>query len=80
MLGILLDAAIIAFFIFMFKKCAVKSQLKNAMESVSFIIYHRRQEILHDREDHLHHRKEILHHHEDNLQGIASHVDTAEKA
>lgn len=38
MLGILLDAAIIAFFIFMFKKCAVKSQLKNAMESVSFII------------------------------------------
>ena len=38
MLGIVLDVATIAFFIFMFKKAAEKSQLKNAMESVTFII------------------------------------------
>lgn len=38
MLGIVLDAATIFFFIVMFKKCAVKSQLKNAMESLIFIV------------------------------------------
>ena len=37
MLGLVLDAAIIAFFIYMFKKCAVKSQIKNAVESMMFI-------------------------------------------
>lgn len=37
MLGILLDAATIVFFMYMFKKCAVKSQLKNAVESLAFI-------------------------------------------
>ncbi len=38
MLGIILDAATVVFFIFMFKKCAVKTQLKNAVESVIFIL------------------------------------------
>ena len=38
MLGLVLDAATIAFFIYMFKKCAVKSQLKNAVESIIFIV------------------------------------------
>lgn len=37
MLGIVLDAATVVFFIYMFKKCAVKSQLKNAVESLIFI-------------------------------------------
>ena len=37
MLGIFLDAATIVFFIYMFKKCAVKSQLKNAVESIMFV-------------------------------------------
>lgn len=37
MLGLVLDAATIFFFIYMFKKCAVKSQLKNAVESLIFI-------------------------------------------
>lgn len=34
MLGILLDAAVIVFLIFMFKKCAEKSKLQNAVESM----------------------------------------------
>ena len=38
MLGLLLDAATIFFFIYMFKKCAVKSQLKNAVESIIFVV------------------------------------------
>ena len=38
MLGIVLDVATVVFFIIMFKKCAVKSQLKNAMESVTYIV------------------------------------------
>ena len=38
MLGLVLDAAIIAFFIYMFKKCAVKSQLKNAVDSIIFVL------------------------------------------
>ena len=37
MLGLVLDVATIVFFIVMFKKCAVKSQLKNAVESLIFI-------------------------------------------
>ena len=37
MLGIVLDAATVVFFIYMFKKCAVKSQLKNAVESLIFM-------------------------------------------
>ena len=37
MFGFLLDAATIVFFLYMFKKCAVKSQLKNAVESMMFI-------------------------------------------
>ena len=37
MFGLLLDAATIVFFIYMFKKCAVKSQIKNAVESMMFI-------------------------------------------
>lgn len=37
MLGILLDAATVLFFLYMFKKSAVKTQLKNAVESMMFI-------------------------------------------
>ncbi len=37
MLGIVLDVATILFFMVMFKKCAVKTQLKNAVESLIFI-------------------------------------------
>ncbi len=37
MLGLVLDVATIVFFIVMFKKCAVKSQLKNAVESLIYI-------------------------------------------
>ena len=37
MFGFLLDAATIVFFLYMFKKCAVKAQLKNAVESMMFI-------------------------------------------
>lgn len=38
MLGILLDAATICFFIYMYKKAAVKSQLQNIMESLGFML------------------------------------------
>lgn len=38
MLGILLDIAVIIFFICMFKKCSVKSKLQNAVESLGYII------------------------------------------
>lgn len=38
MLGILLDAAVIVFFIFMFKKCAEKSKLQNAVESMVSVV------------------------------------------
>ena len=37
MLGIVLDIATICFFVYMFKKCAVKSQLQNTVESLGFI-------------------------------------------
>lgn len=38
MLGILPDVATIIFFIYMFKKCSVKSKLQNAVESLAYII------------------------------------------
>ena len=38
LLGIVLDIATICFFVYMFKKCAVKSQLQNTVESLGFII------------------------------------------
>ncbi len=38
MLGILLDAATIVFFLYMFKKCASKTKLANAVESVGYVI------------------------------------------
>lgn len=38
MLGILLDVVTIIFFIYMFKKCSVKSKLQNAVESMAYII------------------------------------------
>ena len=37
LLGIVLDIATICFFVYMFKKCAVKSQLQNTVESLGFI-------------------------------------------
>ncbi len=38
MFGIVLDIATICFFVYMFKKCAVKSQLQNTVESLVFIL------------------------------------------
>lgn len=38
MLGILLDIATILFFFYMFKKCASKTKLKNAVESIGYVI------------------------------------------
>lgn len=38
MLGLLLDIATIVFFFFMLKKCAVKTKLRNAVESIGYVI------------------------------------------
>lgn len=38
MLGILLDVASIAFLMIMLKKCSVKTKLKNAVESIAYIV------------------------------------------
>ena len=38
MLGFILDIGVILFFVYMFKKCAAKSQLQNAVESVQYIL------------------------------------------
>lgn len=38
MLGILLDIGTVAFFFWMLKKCAVKTKLRNAVESIGYVI------------------------------------------
>lgn len=38
MLGLLLDVAVIVFFVFMFKKCSKNSKLQNAVESIGYIV------------------------------------------